>query len=147
MAFKLKTSDKAFGSNSVHCVKSVDLSNRKLSIIGSTEDLDRENDVILLKSWDLENYAKNPVILWAHNYTTVPIASATKIVKKYKPNQLHFDLKFPTEGLNPFADMILNLYNEKIINASSVGFVPHEWKPLEEKGKTIGRVFTKTELA
>jgi hypothetical protein len=42
-------------------------------------------------------------------------------------------MKFPTEGLNPFADMILSLYAEKIINASSVGFIPTKWESLEDE--------------
>ncbi|NKI20347.1 hypothetical protein HFN20_03700 [Paenibacillus dendritiformis] len=47
--------------------------NRVLRFIGSTETEDRDQDVIRATGWQLENYKKNPVFLWAHDYTVPPI--------------------------------------------------------------------------
>lgn len=141
-----------FISDTVEIVKGVDPEKRLLTITGTTEGKDRDGDIIKLKGWDLNNYKKNPVFLWGHDYRSVPLGSAVKVVKKYKPSRIDFTIKFPTEGLNPFADMILALYNEKIINASSVGFLPTKWERLEDKDDTgsgavaMGRKFIKQEL-
>jgi len=134
-------------------VKGVNLKTRELTMVGTTEARDRDGDIIRMSGWDLKNYLKNPVFLWGHDYSSVPLAAATKIVKKRDPSRMEFTLRFPSEvGLYPFADMILALYNDKIINASSVGFIPKEWDllPVEEKEEVPdfmrSRMYTKQEL-
>lgn len=136
-------------------VKGVDLNKRQLSMTGSDETTDRDGDIVMVNGWELNNFLKNPVFLWSHQYSgpeSVPLARAVKVMRKRSPARLDFVMQFPTEGINPFADMILQLYNEKIINASSVGFIPREWEPIDQKDDTAdmiymrGRKFTKQEL-
>jgi|GEM_PF-1779296 len=120
-------------------VKAVDVEGRILHITGSTEARDRENDIITVNGWDLTHYKKNPVFLWAHDYRSVPIGRAMKVVKRRDPNRLDFEIRFPRLGSMPFADMILDLFDQKIVNASSVGFIPLEWQDLTEEEATGGR--------
>ena len=35
--------------------------------------VDRDNEVIAGNAWDMGNYEKNKVLLWAHNYDLPPI--------------------------------------------------------------------------
>ncbi len=114
-------------------IKQVDVPNRKMQMVGTDETVDREGDIVATNGGKLENYRKNPVFLWAHNYSSVPLARAEKIVKKRDPVRMEFHLIYPTKGLHPFADMILELYGESIINASSIGFIPNKWEPLGEE--------------
>lgn len=136
-------------------VKGVDVEKRLLKMVGTDETRDRDGDVVKLSGWMLENYLKNPVFLWAHDYRSVPLAAAQKVIKKRSSNAMEFHLRFPSQELYPFADMILNLYNEGIINASSVGFIPFKWEDLTDEEKQGmspmadifgGRKFTKQEL-
>ena len=136
-------------------IKGVNLEKRTLTIVGTDETRDRDGDIIRVNGWILENYLKNPVFLWAHNYSSVPLGTTSQLIRRRNPNRLEFkDIRFPTEGLNPFADMILQLYQEGIINASSVGFLPYKWQDLEksenEKDEPpmwrYGREFVKQEL-
>jgi len=133
-------------------VKGVDMERRKLVMVGTDETRDRDGDIIRLSGWKMDNYKKNPVFLWAHNYGSVPIARAEKVIKKKDPPRMEFQLSFPTKGIYPFADMILELYGGKFINTSSVGFIPSKWEPIpeEEKGSgpdnPYGRVYTSQEL-
>ena len=122
-----------YSSEMFGVVKFIDVNQRRLIIVGTTEDVDRDGDIILVNGWKIENFLKNPVFLWAHDYTSVPLARAEKIIKRRNPNRYEFHELFPTTGLYPFADMILSLYSEDIINASSVGFIPLDWEDLEEK--------------
>ena len=141
-----------FSSDYSGVVKSVDMTKRTLSMKGTDETKDRDGDIIRLSGWDLDNYKKNPVFLWAHNYGSVPLARALRVTRKKDPACMEFLLQFPTKGLYPFADMILDLYNEKIINASSVGFIPMKWNPIEDDNKDgnnrnpYGREYVRHEL-
>jgi len=133
-------------------VKEVDINRRILTMIGTDETRDRDGDIIRLSGWNLDNYKKNPVFLWAHNYGSVPLARAEKVIKRKEPPRMEFQLQFPTKGIYPFADMILELYLEKIINTSSVGFIPSKWNPIEEDNKegnnrvSYGREYISQEL-
>ena len=136
-------------------IKGVNLEKRTLTIIGTDETRDRDGDIIRVNGWMLENYLKNPVFLWAHNYSSVPLGATSQLIRRRSPGRLEFkDIRFPTEGLNPFADMILQLYQEGIINASSVGFLPYKWQDLEKSEEAgdepamwrYGREFIKQEL-
>ena len=148
----LKEDQKLFASDSVGVVKGVNKEKRQLTIIASDETRDREGDIIKQNGWNIENYKRNPVFLWAHNYASVPLAAAVKIRKTRNPEpSLILTHQFPSHGLNPFADMILELYNEKTINAGSVGFIPYDFKEIEKDESTprhqvYGRMFTKAEL-
>ncbi len=64
-------------------IKSVDENGDQLKIVGyaSTADTDRVGDVIVPDAWakgGLENYKKNPIILFNHNYS-MPIGKAVEI--------------------------------------------------------------------
>jgi|WetSurMetagenome_2_1015567.scaffolds.fasta_scaffold05809_6 hypothetical protein len=144
-----KDGKQLFASDRAGVVKSVDLSARTITIVGSDETKDRDGDVIAVKGWEMENFLKNPVFLYAHDYRSVPIGAAVKVMRKKNPDRLVFVEKFPSKGIYPFADMILELFNEKILNASSVGFIPIEWEPLDkdtDPNGWNGRRFTKQEL-
>jgi hypothetical protein len=140
-----------FAHDQTGSVKAVNKENRTLVIVGTDESKDRDGDIITVKGWQMENFLKNPVFLYAHNYSSVPIGSATKVIKRKDPARLEFHEKFPTEGLYPFADMIFELFNEKILNASSVGFIAIEHEPLEKDADSNemfsrGRRYLKQEL-
>jgi len=134
-------------------VKGVNLDKRTLRILATDETRDRDGDIVSMKGWDFENFIKNPVFLWGHDYSSVPLAAAVKMERKRNPSRLVLTHKFPTPGVHPFADMILQLYHERVINAGSVGFIPFDWEEIkdgeEDKPKRRGwsnRKFTKQEL-
>ncbi|HLE86268.1 MAG TPA: HK97 family phage prohead protease [Candidatus Brocadiaceae bacterium] len=113
----------------------------KFDVIASTADVDRDGEIIDPKGWDLENFLKNPVILWAHQYHELPIGIAenTKIGKL--PNSemegLLISGRFADEKANPKAEQVRRLYADGILKTVSVGFIPKE-----RNGMTI----TKAEL-
>ena len=106
----------------------------------STEDKDRSDEVLRANGFELGNYRKNPVVLWAHNYTEPPIAKALWV--KVVANKLKAKLKF---AQTQFAQEIKMLYEEGFLKAWSVGFMPKKWKDGEE-GEDVRREYTKVEL-
>jgi len=98
-------------------------SDRVLRFIGSDESIDRDNDIIEASGWELANYLKNPVFLWAHDYDEPPIGRAVNVTIDAVGKRLLFDIKFPTAEEYPFADTIYNLYKGGYLSATSVGFI------------------------
>lgn len=101
-----------------------EIEERILRFIGSTESVDRDGDTIAISGWELANYKKNPVFLWAHDYSIPPIGKALAV--RIERKQLIFDIQFPEEGIYPLADTVYKLYRNGFLNATSVGFVGKE---------------------
>ncbi len=105
---------------------------RTLRFIGSDDTPDRDGDVVTVEGWDLKNYLRNPVFLWAHDYSIPPVG---KSVRTWRENgKLMFDIQFPEKGIYPFADLVYNLYKGGFLNATSVGFVGKEATKRDDPG-------------
>lgn len=120
------------------CVaKSVDLENRTIEMVGSTEDYDRAGDKMFMSGVDLTNFKKNPVILPNHDYHATAIGKCLDV--RVEGKSLIFKIKFAeTKHGNEW----FYLYSNGYMNGSSIGFNPIEYKP-NDKG---GYDFTKWEL-
>jgi HK97 family phage prohead protease len=116
------------------------LGERQVETIASTASLDREGDRILPSAWRLDSYLKNPVVLWAHDYRTPPIAKSIK-VSVVNGSLVTID-EFPEPGIHPLADVVYGLVQSGVIRAKSVGFTPVKWQPNDSGG----RDFTEVEL-
>lgn len=121
------------------------VADRVLRFTGSTETLDRDNEVIKVSGWELDNYKKNPVFMWAHDYSQPPIGKAINVHKRQ--GNLIFDIEFADKDTYDFADTIYKLYQGGFLHATSVGFMPDPDYIIEGDGiKTPRRTYTKQEL-
>lgn len=116
---------------------------RNFKVIASTGAIDRDQEVIDPDGWDLKNFLKNPVILWAHNSRELPIGVATKVYVENK--KLIVEGKFAPADANPLAEQVKKLYDEKIIKTVSVGFIGLEFETKKQDNLDIF-VWTKAEL-
>jgi HK97 family phage prohead protease len=103
--------------------------------IASTASVDRQGDSIDQSGWELDNYLKNPVILFAHNYSELPIAKAVEVINA--GSSLIIKIQFASEEANPKAQQIKRLVDEGILNTTSVGFIQKERN---------GNIITRAEL-
>jgi HK97 family phage prohead protease len=94
----------------------------------STGVVDREMDAISVTGWDLANYRKNPVVLWAHDSSRLPIGRAIDV------GVTDGALKATVEFIPPetpeggqFAESVYRLARSGFLAATSVGFRPLEW--------------------
>jgi HK97 family phage prohead protease len=108
----------------------------------STPAVDRERDVIMQDGWDLEHYQKNPVVLWAHDYWSPPVARSVDLYNDSGGNLAAVD-RFTPQDVNPFGYMVYRLVQGGFLRAKSVGFRPLEWTVNEDHG---GYDFLKNEL-
>ena len=121
---------------------------RSVTAVISTGAVDRDKEVLTPKGAMLDNFMKNPVVLWAHDYGGEPIGKAVYIDKKRKG--LVAKVEFAkTEK----AENIYQLFKGGFLNAFSVGFIPtksHSPVPDEIKKKPelaeASRVYDEWEL-
>lgn len=111
-------------------IKAIDKENYRLTMVASTQDVDRHGDTVLQAGWDIKPFGKNPVILNSHNYydATEVIARAenTRIEGKGKRAKLIQEWVFAVNE-NPKAKIIFDLYAGGFLHASSVGFIPRKF--------------------
>jgi HK97 family phage prohead protease len=116
---------------------------RQVTVICSTGEPDRMGDVIIQSGIDLTAYRKNPVVLWGHS-ADVPIAKTIDI--GIKNGKLQATVQFPPEGEDEDSDWVYGKIKSGIVNATSVGFIPMDYEPLDPKQPWGGFKFAKSEL-
>ena len=95
---------------------------RPLTVVASDETEDRLGDVVRADGWELRAYKRNPVFLWAHDYTRTPIGRSSWV--GIDAGRLLATLEFaPTE----FAREVETLYRQRFLRAVSVGFRAREF--------------------
>lgn len=104
-------------------------------VLASTNAVDRQGDVVDQQGWDVANYLKNPVMLWAHDYKDLPIAKATAV--EVTAQGLTLAYEFASAEANPKAQQVKELVDGGFLNAVSVGFIPRERN---------GNIITRSEL-
>lgn len=117
---------------------------RQYEFTASTADIDRDGEVIDVSGWDLKNFKKNPVIMYAHDYRTLPIGKATKI--GVRDGKLMNTVEFPPEGTYEFADIVERLVSTGYLKTESVGFIPKKWEDGDGEKGSPNRTYTKQEL-
>jgi len=119
------------------------LGDRNYEFTASTSTQDRDGEVIDAKGWDLRNFKKNPVIMYAHDYRSLPIGKAPKVW--LTGGKLKNTVEFPPEGTYEFADIVERLVDKGYLKTESVGFIPKKWEDGDGE-KAPKRTYTKQEL-
>ena len=99
---------------------------RTLRFTISTANPDRANDTIDPRGWHLDDFRRNPVVLWSHSKDVPPIARATDI--RVVGNRLVASAEFAPKAIHPLADQIYQLLKAGFLTGASVGFKPIKWQ-------------------
>ena len=103
-------------------IRAVDDKARTIEFVASNETVDRYGDIIRVAGWELANYKKDPVFLWAHRSGDPPIGKTIRVFKEKDPPALINKVQFADKDTYPFADTIFKLYKGGYLRAVSVGF-------------------------
>lgn len=95
---------------------------RRIRFVASDETVDRYGDIIRANGWQLDNFRKNPVLLFAHQSRNPPIGRVDPIA--VEATRLIAHAEFMPEGMSDFADSIWQMVDKGFLNAVSVGFLP-----------------------
>jgi HK97 family phage prohead protease len=104
-------------------------SGKTYSFVLSTSAIDRMNDQIFQDGWQLDNYKKNPVVLWSHDASMLPVGRASNV--RVSNGKLLADMQFAPTAT---AQQVERLVEDKVLNSVSVGFRPTEYKFNQERG-------------
>jgi HK97 family phage prohead protease len=117
---------------SIEAVEKVDDGTLRFTI--STGAVDRDEDTIAVRGWQLDNFRKNPVVLWSHRADELPIGKVVDIGRDER--RLHAAVKFLPGGYgtaSDLADVIHRLNLDGYLSATSVGFRPLQWDFTEDE--------------
>jgi HK97 family phage prohead protease len=117
-----------------------DLPDRQIEFTISTGSPDRHGDTVDVNGWSTDAYMKNPVVLYGHSYSDLPIGKCTSLYKS--GGALVATAQFATADLNPMGDTVYKMLKAGFLNATSVGFLPLAHTMNDNRGYD----FTKQEL-
>lgn len=129
-------------------IEGLDDKNKSFIAVASTEDEDRDKDIVRQDGWKLANFKKNPVIPWSHNYYGVPVARSVKTWVDRdgsKGPRLLFMPKFDESDDDSMK--IYNKYKNGFLTSFSVGFRGIKFNFRDEEDRWWGgREFLQQEL-
>jgi hypothetical protein len=111
----------------------------------STSSVDREGDR-LLPNWELENFNKGGSVLWGHDSRSTPMHVIGAPKATWQAGEaLKSRAQFTPMEVNPVGFMVSQLIDFGALRSTSVGFLPKEWKIIDDDGRW-GYDFEKLEL-
>lgn len=117
---------------SIPTVKKIDEDARTIEHVISTGVEDRDGDTINPRGWILDEFLKNPIVLFGHRHDMPPIARAVKL--KASEKGLEALTQFPPKGVSDLADTVFDLNRLGFIRSWSVGFDPVKFTTRDDGG-------------
>src|SRR5882724_11222699 len=113
----------------VHKVTVAKAASDDLEFVLSDDTKDRIGDVINPDGWELANFKKNPIALFNHS-SNAPIGKWKNV--RVEGNRLLGKLELAKKGTSARIDEIIQLVEQGILRAVSVGFLPLEEELLKD---------------
>lgn len=98
-------------------------SGKTYGFIVSTGAVDHARDTIDQSGWSLDGYKRNPVVLWAHNASMLPVGRAKSIA--VVNGKLQATVEFAGTEMGQHVEKMVE---QGFLRGTSVGFVPKVWK-------------------
>ena len=103
-----------------------------ITVTASATKKDRDGDIIEQEGWIIDNYMKNPVVLYAHDLRDLPIGKT--IALEVKKTIMKAKIRFAAE-IYERARLVRDLFKHGYLNAVSVGFLPIEKEEITPESK------------
>ena len=103
-----------------------------MPVVISDDSEDRDRDVVVPSGGDLAPYKANPVMLFGHDhgipaigngFGTHPMDNAVRSIATFNPMDV-----------DAFGHMVGRMFEERIMRALSIGFLPKEWTFEQDRG-------------
>lgn len=105
-------------------IKAEDDGSNSFEVIMTSGALDRHGETVNPDGWVFDNYMLNPVVLYAHDYSSLPIGLVNEI--RRDGDKWIAKGVFAPEDASPMAGYVKKLYKAGFIKTVSVGFMPLE---------------------
>jgi HK97 family phage prohead protease len=110
----------------------------------SDMSLDRDQERVDPQGADFKNFKRNPVVLWAHDYTRPAIGKIAN--PKIKDGKVTGKVEFDSKDNDEFAYMVGQKVKKGFISAGSIGFKPTKVEFVEEPKDSTRLVHRSWEL-
>src|SRR5580704_12810588 len=135
LAAQIRAKVKSFDFDAVEKLRKAEDKNGTFDVIISTEDTDRSGEIVKQSGWELTNYKNNPIVLWGHDYYSLPVGVCleTYLTEKDGVPALGARGVFLSADINPLAQQVRKLYEfglktgHNVGCTTSVGFIPKEF--------------------
>lgn len=101
-----------------------DLQPGQVEVVVSNQAVDRQGESIKMSGIDTTQIMRNPVVLWAHDYSSLPIGKIDKLWKQ--SGNLMARITFMVD-IVPFAKTVYDLIMAGALNAVSIGGIVKEY--------------------
>src|SRR5579871_3196280 len=126
---------KSLDFGAIEKIKKAGAQNGTFDVIISTEVKDRSGEIVRQEGWDLSNYKNNPIVLWGHDYYSLPIGVCTETYNTTYRGVPALGARgvFLAADINPLAQQVRRMYEYGIKSGynvgctTSVGFIPKEF--------------------
>lgn len=108
--------------SAAYCKGVVNEKEQIVHVIASTGVVDRHGESVNPSGWKLENYLKNPVVLIAHDYRSLPIGKVNKVWVEDEKLHAYIQIADTKAGQEVFY-----LISKGFLNTVSVGFIPTKY--------------------
>jgi len=103
---------------------------RIVTFVVATDKRNRNGWRLNPDGWLLENYERNPVVLWAHDENSLPVGRGLEVWSE--ANKLKAKVQFTPPGMSRFNDTVYSMVKGGFLNAVSAGFGVNEWEWVED---------------
>lgn len=100
-------------------IDSIDESAMTVDVVFSTDDEDRDGEIVVQSGWDISEYSQNPVVLWGHNPSEPPVGKTLDI--QIGEHQSVAKIQF-AKG-DEASERLFNLVRQGILKTVSAGFM------------------------
>ena len=108
-------------------IASIDRDERTAVFAINSDNVDRDREVLLPNGAKLDAYRKNPVVLYGHNYDSLPIGKSLWI-KKVKEGDRRVLVSKVQFARTQFATEVFELVADGFLQTASVGFLPDNFE-------------------
>ncbi len=113
----------------------------------STEAADHDGEIVRQRGLDISTFKKNPVILFGHDPTTLPIGKAVWVKKMKAADGTPITrAKIQFSKTNPMAMQVMDLFKEGILKAFSIGFTVQEIREIDDEDSMAAFEITRSTL-
>jgi HK97 family phage prohead protease len=110
----------------------------------SSATVDRMGDTIAVSGWRLENFKRNPVVLWGHDGSMLPVGRATSVW--VQNGKLKAKATLAPADVSQYAERVRSMIAGGFLTATSVGFAPIKYAFSEDPSRKYGIDFLEQEL-
>lgn len=98
--------------------------NGEVTAIASTATVDRQGEIVEVDGWDLKDFKKNPIILWGHDHSQLPLGTATKTWIEGSGKSAKLMIKIAFQEVTELGRAVKQLVADNVLKTLSVGFQP-----------------------